>query len=502
MAARALTTTLDGRNLAYENLGDILILGAGVSAQAVIDYLREDALGRWTSITVYAGPRTDGAVAFFETRTDVQVIYGAQHVEGAFDLAIASPGISALSDFYMSARQCSTELISEVEFAYRESDISWKWIGVTGSNGKTTTTALTAHLLAHAGFESVAVGNIGRACIRVVGDFLARRTALTKPIAIVCELSSYQLASISKMAVDVAIILGITPDHLSWHGSFEAYRDAKFNLLKGLGSKRAGVAILDAVNDVVREKVRELRPFSLEERGFAYIPIGTRAGIEGDMRQACGADHAAFINPDGVFTVAWNGREYTYGRCADMLLKGVHNQLNALAALACSTVLGADGAALVRALDEFKPLEHRIEPVGEVKGIAFFNDSKATNVDSTLTGLAAMDQGRCVVMLGGRDKHTELDDLVEGCAHTCKAVVCFGEAGERFARALGVLREQGIEVLLEDTFDEAFARACRCARPGDSVLLSPACSSFDEFTCFEERGAHFKELVRNLGATR
>ena len=169
---------------------------------------------------------------------------------------------------------------------------------------------------------------------------------------------------------------------------------------------------------------------------------------------------------------------------------------------ASTIALGADAVQVTRALASFKPLEHRIEPAGEAQGVSFYNDSKATNVDATLVALTAFPGRPLIVMLGGHDKLGPLDELVDACEEHGKAVVVFGEAKERFEAAFreGIDGSQSsLHLLQADTFDEAFAQAVHVARAGDVVLLSPACASFDEFTCFEERGQHFKDLVRALG---
>ena len=250
-----------------------------------------------------------------------------------------------------------------MEFAWRESDASSKWVAITGTNGKTTTTALTCHLLREAGANAAAVGNIGETCIDAV--------AAGNTDVYVAETSSYQLASTRLFAPDVAVVLNITPDHLSWHGSLEAYAAAKWKVLANLGAS-GGVAVLDACDDAVRAKIRELRA-----RGgvpFRYIPIGGAAGLGADMRATCGADAAAFRGAGGQLVVAWDGHVSDLVFVDDLQIKGGHNQQNALAAAACALVLGATDTAVGEGLLTFRPLEHRIEPAGLVDGVACYND--------------------------------------------------------------------------------------------------------------------------------
>jgi UDP-N-acetylmuramoylalanine--D-glutamate ligase len=256
--------------------------------------------------------------------------------------------------------------------------------------------------------------------------------------------------------------------------------------------------VLDATNDVVRERVRALKATAPEERGFAYIPLGTKAGIEGDMRKACGADNAAFLDAEGKLHIAFDGRDHVLCAAGDLQIKGTHNVSNALAASAAAVALGADDAAICEALKAFKPLEHRIEPCGTVRGVHCYNDSKATNVDATLKALAAFPETRPIVLLGGDDKGTDLSALVEAAHRHVRAVVCFGSAGERFERAFSDAASGApadFQVVRAHGMESALDAALGLAQAGEVVLLSPACASFDEFSCFEERGDVFKRLV-------
>ena len=426
MAARAL---IEGRKHAPESLGRVLVLGLGKSGRAAAGYLAPLLGGRVQELCVMAGAPGEDACAFAEGLRSLgaRVEFGSERVKGAFDLCIASPGISQFSAFYESAAAASTEIVSEVEFAWRESAQDARWVAVTGTNGKTTTVALAAHVLRAAGLAAKAVGNIGDTCLEAVaaGDVQVY----------VAEVSSYQLASTALFAPDVAVILNVTPDHLSWHQGFEAYAAAKLRVLANLPAVPGSVAVLDATDDVVRRTVRALRAQTPAERGFSYVPVGTAAGLAGDMRTACGSDNAAFLGEDGTLRVAWGGREHDLVRACDLQIKGEHNVANALCAASAALALGVDARTVSHALAGFAPLEHRLEPCGCVAGVRCVNDSKATNVDATLKALAAFDDVRPVVLLGGRDKGTDLAPLVQAARCHAKAVVCFGEAGERFAAA-------------------------------------------------------------------
>ena len=479
MAAQGM---IAGRKQAPENLGRVLVLGLGKSGKAAADYCLNLLGSRVEAVAVAAGAPNPDAEAWAEgaRARGAEVIFDHEVIGGTYDVCIASPGISQFSDFYQSAGAASAEVISEVEFAWRESAADARWVAVTGTNGKTTTTALACHLLRAAGFAASAVGNIGDTCIQAV--------AAGDTEVYVAEVSSYQLASTRDFAPDVALVLNITPDHLAWHRTHDAYAEAKWKVLANLGA--GAVAVLGACNDEVRAKVRALRA---EGAPFTVVPVGTAAGVGGDMRAACGAPNAAFRGAGGKLVVALDGEVSELVYVDDLQIKGAHNQENALAAAAAALALGATTTAVAEGLLSFAPLEHRIEPAGMVRGVACYNDSKATNVDATLVALAAFLPTRPIVLLGGRDKGTDLAPLVAAFEENAAAVVCFGEAADRFfaafegSRVPRVLRAPGMEAALDT--------ALSVAAPGDVIVLSPACASFDEFTCFEERGDVFKALV-------
>lgn len=488
-----------------DDLGNILVLGLGKSGLAVVDYCLPLLGGRVRGLFVAAGVRTasseDAArriadlgavVAFGDDAVDIL----AQQVSGGrFDLCVPSPGIAPSTSLYSRGAALSREMAGEVELAWRESAPTSRWVAVTGTNGKTTVTSLIAHLLREAGMDAVAVGNIGDTCLAAVAENPKR--------VFVAETSSYQLESVSRFAPDAAVLLNITPDHLKWHGSFEAYRAAKFKILANLAGTPGAVAVLDAVDDEVRAKIRALKSLSTEERGFAYIPVGTKAGYADDMRAACGADNAAFIDDEGMATIAFGDVEHRLIPVTDLRIKGSHNAGNALAAAAAALALGADDDSLARGLRSFAPLAHRIEPCGSIRGAACYNDSKATNVDASLKAIAAFPDSRPIILLGGHDKGTDLAPLVEAAHHHARAAVCFGAAGRRFEGAFRAAQADGpadFTILRAAKLSDALDAACDLAEAGDVILLSPACASFDEFSCFEERGEVFKKLVTERAA--
>ena len=473
------------------NLGAVLVLGLGKSGKAVASYCAELLGSRVTELVVAAGERneaSEAAAAQYEAQ-GAKVLFDTHEFGQKFNVCVASPGISENSDFYQAAKAASDEVISEVEFAWRESAADSTWVAITGTNGKTTTTSLTAHILQTCGMRAAAVGNIGDTCLEAV--------ASGKVDCYVAEVSSYQLASTRNFTPDVAVLLNITPDHLKWHGSFEAYAEAKFKVYANCGP--GCTVVMDATNDVVRVQVKMVKAILAAEQGFDYIPMGTCRGLNESMREdECGSAAAAFLG-NGVLTVDFKGVKHFLCNASELQIKGEHNASNALAAASAAIALGCDDAKIVEGLKSFAPLEHRIEPCGTVQGVRCYNDSKATNVDATLKALAAFGEERPIVLLGGCDKGTDLAELVAGAEEHCKAVVCFGAAGARFLAAFeGAKLPVYSATNLEAALDEALLHA----EAGDIVTLSPACSSFDEFSCFEERGEVFKKLVADRAAKR
>ena len=482
---------LEGKKCAPAALGDVLVLGLGKSGRIAAEYCLRLLGERVASVTIAAGTdnesnRTQGAQY---AALGAQVVYGedvpasAVPASGRFDVCIASPGISEFGSFYGAARAVSDEVISEVEFAWRESAVDARWVAITGTNGKTTTTALAAHLLTGCGMKAAAVGNIGDTCLAAVE---AGQTDVY-----VAEVSSYQLASTRYFAPDVAVLLNITPDHLKWHQSMENYIAAKTQVYANLATT-GGTVVMDATNDIVRAQVRGLKVVPDAERGFQYIPMGAAAGLSADMHEVCGSRNAAYLDADGMLCVRIGDAVTRLVNRDELQIPGEHNAGNALAAAAAALALGADADGVRVALRSFEPLVHRIEPCGLVAGVACYNDSKATNVDATLKALAAFGERKPIVLLGGDDKGTDLAELVAQTQAHCKAAICYGAAGPRFLAAFAAAT---IPVVAADHMEDAFDVALGMAQAGDIVLLSPACASFDEFKSFEHRGDVFRALV-------
>ncbi len=452
-------------------LGDILVLGLGRSGRAVASYAAGLlAGGRATSVTVVDAVDSDelSAIAVELRSAGVEVRLGTPTVEGRFDLCVASPGISPRTLLLKSARECSAETISEIEFAFRQADRTW--VAITGTNGKTTTTALVTHLLEAGGIPARAVGNIGPTAIDAIVE-------TDDSVVLVAEVSSFQLALTKRFHPRVAVLLNITPDHVDWHGSLEAYATDKTRVFANLDAY--DLAVID-VDDAGAAPYAE----ALSPRGVPVARVSTAS------RHARGAGLH-----DGTLVLDTDGGEIRLVPASGLLIKGAHNVSNALAAACAAHAMGVGPAELRAGLASFRPIEHRLEPVGVVDGVDWYNDSKATNPDAVLKALTAFGEQPIVVLLGGRNKGNDFRPLAEQVAARAKAAVLFGESRHELAHAFDGLDAHVIEAV---TLSDAVEAGRSVASAGDAVVLSPACASFDEFDSYEHRGDAFRALVGEM----
>ena len=351
------------------------------------------------------------------------------------DLVVKSPGVPGETLLVSSARARSVPVWSEIELGARL--LLNPILGVTGTNGKTTTTELLGAVFRSAGTPVEVAGNVGRPLTTLVGS-------VSPEAWVVCELSSFQLEDVETLRPRVAVLLNLEPDHLDRHGSFEAYADVKLRMFERQGAEDAAVV----------------------PRGFGSIPGAAR-------RVTFAADDELPAEP---------------------LVPGPHNRENAAAATAAARAAGIDDAAIADALRTFEGVPHRIELVRELRGARYVNDSKATNVAAALRALASFPDARLHVILGGRGKHESYAPLGAAFKDGDTAYLV-GEAAEEIAQALGVA---GVPFTHAGTLEKAVEQAAEAAAPGDVVLLSPACASFDQFRDFEARGDAFRTIVQGL----
>ncbi len=382
-------------------------------------------------------------------------------------LVIKSPGIPPGLELFKRSAALQIPVLSEIELAY--AFIKAPIVGITGSNGKTTTTALVAEMLAEARFNNtMAAGNIGVPLCEAVG-----RTDGAG--AVVAELSSFQLADILNFRPAVALFLNFSEDHIDYHGSVEGYYRAKVRLFENQGA--GDFAVLNASDPAVARLEEDVRA---ELLWFARGPVKRGAGIaEGQVALFNDGRTVAFICPAG-----------------EVALPGEHNLENALAAAAAAWAAGAAPEAIGRVLRRFKAIAHRLEFVAEIGGVEFINDSKGTNPGAVIRALRSFPGKKKILIAGGRDKGSDFSELAQVIRKEVKALILFGESRAKLARAAA---EAGFTAFYEAvTLGEAVVEAWSRARPGEMVLLSPACTSWDQFTDYEARGEHFKELVYQL----
>ena len=391
------------------------------------------------------------------------------------DLVVVSPGIPLLLPVFDAARARALPVVSEVELASRL--VPGLVVGITGTNGKSTTTALAAALLAASGRAAVACGNFGTPWISYASKGAV--PADGSPRTWVVELSSFQLEGIRRFAPDVAVHLNLTPDHLDRYRSLDDYGAAKARIFENQND--AQVAVLNADDPLVWRVKPRARRLEFSRRGARPLgahPLGT--WLEGDA-------FVADVNGKGARAVAAR---------SDLALPGAHNVENALAALAATLPLGVTPEAAVETFRSFRGLPHRTALVRVRRGVSFYNDSKGTNVDATLKSLEGFPDGTVHVILGGKEKGDDFGRLRPLVARKARQVLLIGAAGPAIGRALGAVA--GVEILPCGTLERAVEESAAAARPGDVVLLSPACASFDQFRNFEHRGEVFEQLVNAL----
>jgi UDP-N-acetylmuramoylalanine--D-glutamate ligase len=354
-------------------------------------------------------------------------------------------------------------MFSEIEFA------SWlcrgRIVAVTGSNGKTTTTELLGEIFTAARYECQVCGNVGRPFSEVT------RMIPQEGVAVV-EVSTFQLEKIENFKPHAALLLNLSPDHLDRHGDFETYKNLKYRITENQEGNDYLVLNMDdaqIVGDSVTTRAQKLF-FSTVRR----------------------TEQGAFVS-DGMLYSCFGGREEAVIAVSDILLPGPHNLQNAAAATAAAAALGVKADSIAQALKTFRGVEHRLEPLGQVAGINFINDSKATNVDSVCWALRSI--GTPIYLIaGGRDKGSSYQPIIEHGRGKIKGVTVIGEAQEKIFSELG----RSFPVQLADSLEEAVMISFRQAHPGETVLLSPGCASFDMFDNFEHRGQRFKEAVGAL----
>ena len=444
----------------------VLVVGLGKSGVASALFLKE----RGARVTVSDTKSPD------QLREEIPVLLDhgitvetGGHGERTFrgqDLIVVSPGVPVDAAPLVQARAAGEPVIGEIELAAQ--NLSGEIVAITGSNGKTTTTTLVGEILAAGGFPVSVGGNIGTPAISLV----ARTTRQT---IVVLEVSSFQLETIQTFRPKVAVILNITPDHLDRHRTFQTYLDAKVRVFENQQS--SDFAVLNEDDPTCR---------TLRDR--------TRAQVFWFSRKKEVQQGACVRDGKVVFLDGKSQREVML--ISEIPLKGAHNVENVLAGVCAGALMGCEPAKIRQAIQNFKAVEHRLEYVATIKGVEYFDDSKATNVDATIKALESFPKNIHLI-LGGKDKgsdYTVLNDLLR---ERVKRVYTIGAAAEKIESHI----KGAAEIVHAETLENAIRRASAVAEPGDIVLLAPACASFDQFQSYHHRGRVFKEVVQALAHT-
>lgn len=392
------------------------------------------------------------------------IVEAGKHERKSFiesELIIPSPGVPWLPELE-AARAQGVKIISEIELAYRF--LKGKIVGITGTNGKSTTTTLTRKILKAGGIPAYLAGNIGTPLISFVEN------SKDEHIYVV-EVSSFQLEHTEQFRASISVILNITPDHLDWHPSFDDYYQAKKKLIHN--QKENDISILNRDDPMV---------WPLREEGKSRVYAFSR---KGKVSPGC------FLQRDWI--VISNTQEEKLVRASDVPLLGIHNQENIMASALVSHILGMPLSGIKEPIQSFRGLEHRLEKVLTLKGVDFFNDSKATNVDATFKSIQSFNR-KIILILGGRDKGGDFRKLREPIKERVKKVILLGEAKEKIRNALKDCVPMETASSLKDAVHASYSEA----KPDEVVLLAPACTSFDMFQNFEERGKVFKHEVSVL----
>ncbi len=444
----------------------VLIIGTGKSGKAAVQAMAK--LG--AEVYVQDNKKeedVDPQLVVFLKEKSVKCYWGKEPEDmSIFDILILSPGVSPELPFIKEAENSGAEIIGELEIAYRVG--RGNYVAITGTNGKTTTTTLVGEIYKAAGRETHVVGNIGVAVI-------SKALSDGDDSWMITETSSFQLETTKEFRPEISAILNLTPDHMDRHKTMQRYIDAKAQIFKNQDKKQYCVMNYDD------EKCREL----FENCNAKPVPFSRLHEL----------DFGAYVKNNNIVVKDGEGKIFEICRTQELNIPGAHNLENALAACAIAYFGGIDKDIIAKVLREFRGVEHRIEICNEIDGIKFVNDSKGTNPDASIKAVEAMKKN-IILIAGGFDKNSSYDEFVKSFDGKVKALVLMGATAAKIKKAA---EKAGFtnSVILKD-MEECVREAYRIAQPGDIVLLSPACASWDMYTSFEQRGNHFKSCVRAL----
>jgi UDP-N-acetylmuramoylalanine--D-glutamate ligase len=434
-----------------------LVFGLGATGLSVARYLKRSGID---AVFVDSRNEPPGLDELHELLPDAELVLGdssavsLKHV----NRIVASPGVPDTEPLLASARDSGIDVVSDIELFAQE--VQSPIVAVTGSNGKSTVTTLLALMCDAAGKTALAGANLGKPALDLLED--------DKPDFYVLELSSFQLQRTQKLRAKVAVLLNITADHLDWHETEDDYRDAKYRIFKN-----AEAVVINRADPEVAGHVGDDVP---------VVSFGFDAPAE---------DQYGLLEEDGSMFLA-RGDQLLLST-SELALVGRHNQLNALAALAAGELMGLDMSAMLQVLPEFPGLPHRMQMIAVKAGVTFINDSKATNVGAAVASIESID-GMIVLIAGGEAKGGDFSKLSEALGDSLRAAVLIGSDADQIADALG----EEATIHLATDINEAVERAAGIAIAGDTVLLAPACASFDQFPNYQARGDAFGAAVLEL----
>jgi UDP-N-acetylmuramoylalanine--D-glutamate ligase len=440
----------------------VLVVGLGKSGVASALFLKKHGARVAVSDTKSGDELRNEIPVLLDNGITVETGGHGERTFRGQDLIVVSPGVPVDAPPLKQARSLGESVIGEIELAAQF--LPGPIVAITGSNGKTTTTTLTGEIMTAAGFPTLVGGNIGTPAIS-----LAERAR--PETVIVLEVSSFQLETIQTFRPKVAVVLNVTPDHLDRHRTFEVYVDAKARLFEN--QQASDFAVLNADDPTC-------------------VSMGTRTQAQVFwFSRHDEVQRGAWVRDGKILFRDAKGQSEIL-QVSEIPLKGAHNLENVLAAVCASTLMGCAPEKIRQAVRDFKAVEHRLEFVATIRGVDYYNDSKATNVDATIKALESF-PANIHLILGGKDKgsdYTVLNDLLR---QRVKRVYTIGAAAAKIESQI-----KGPEVVHAETLENAIRKANAVAQSGDVVLLAPACASFDQFKSYEHRGKVFKEIVRGL----
>ena len=444
----------------------ILVVGLGKSGKAAAKVLNEE--GAVVVVQDNSGPeKLDTQFLKYMHNEGIEAILGDKPEDmSIYDMLVLSPGVPCDLDFIEEARKNGTEIIGEVELAYKIGE--GNFVAITGTNGKTTTTSLTGKIFSDAGIKTSVVGNIG-------DPVVAHAEESTSDDWLITEMSSFQLETVQDFRPKLAAVLNITPDHLNRHKTMEAYAAAKANVTKN-----------QTENDYF--------VYNREDSMAAAIAEKSRAKtVEFSIKGGSGT--GTFLSDNKIIVIDENGKENYICSKEDIRIIGDHNIENVLAATALSFFAGISPEIIASSIKEFAGVEHRIEFCGRVDEVEYYNDSKGTNTDAAIIALKALEDD-IILIAGGDAKEQNFDEFASMLKGRVHALILLGRDADIIEEAA---RKAGFNDIYRcKDMPDCVRKASELARPGDKVLLSPACASWDMYDNFEQRGKHFKNCIKEL----